>query len=83
MPQPLFSRRLWGGLCIHSAETWGWSKNMNRIEKILVIIIGGIFLILAGVTFLVKPEILLLVLGMEGVLIVLLTAMVSIFRNTK
>lgn len=56
---------------------------MNRIEKILVIIIGGIFLILAGVTFLVKPEILLLVLGMEGVLIVLLTAMVSIFRNTK
>ncbi|MDR3588903.1 MAG: hypothetical protein P4N41_04520 [Negativicutes bacterium] len=56
---------------------------MNRIEKILLIIIISIFAVLAGVTFLVRPEILCLVLGMEGVLAVLLTLMVRIFRNTK
>lgn len=56
---------------------------MNHIEKVLLIVILLIFVILAGITFLVQPESLHIVLGMEGVLIVLLTIMVSIFRNSK
>lgn len=56
---------------------------MNPIEKILLMIILFIFVILAGVTFLVKPQLLVLVLEMEGVLVVLLTIMVRVFRNTK
>lgn len=56
---------------------------MNRIEKALVITIACIFVILAAVTYLVRPDIFLLVLGMEGVLVFFLAALFTILRNAR